>query len=86
MRINQVRRRILRNRVACAAIRWRLPITERSDLTRLGGVLPKVPCFEFDQPETRWRVVWRVRALLDAGFVLHKADGCNFTFSFSPGA
>lgn len=36
MKFGQVRRRLLRNRVVRAAIRWRLPISERSDLVQLG--------------------------------------------------
>lgn len=44
-------------------------------------IKPKVLCVEFDQPETPRRVARRVRNLIDAGYVLHKMAGWNFTFS-----
>ncbi len=44
-------------------------------------ILPTVLCVEFDQPEAPWRVAQRIRVLLDAGYVLHKAETWNFTFS-----
>lgn len=45
------------------------------------GILPTVLCVEFDQPEAPWELAARIRALLDAGYVLNKTEKWNFTFS-----
>lgn len=44
------------------------------------GIRPTILCVEFDQPEVPWRLVGRVRELLDAGYVLLKIDRWNYTF------
>jgi FkbM family methyltransferase len=53
------------------------------DAMLVAGIKPTVLCVEFDEPETPWRVVRRVRDILAAGYVLNKVDLWNYTFSMA---
>lgn len=45
-----------------------------------GKCRPMVLCIEYDQPELPWRLVARIRQLVDAGYDIVKIEGWNFTF------
>ncbi len=45
------------------------------------GVRPRIICVEYDQPETPWRLVGRIRRLIEAGYTLNHVELWNYTLT-----